>query len=424
MKTTSISIKNKTKKTPSLRFKEFSGEWQEKKLTNLLSKIIDNRGKTPPVTTVGLPLIETNALGSKEVRYTVIKKFVDEDTYSNWFRQHIQKDDTLFSTVGQTAVCSLYDGSKATIAQNIVGLRAATNVDPNFLYYLLVEPINNHQFKKIEMIAVQPSVKVSQMIHLKFTLPQKEEQQKIAEFLTSVDERIELQDKKVKLLEKYKKGIMQKIFSQVVRFKDVNGRNYSDWQEKKLGELGEFKTSSVDKLIRKGEKKVYLVNYMNVYRHEEISLRTHQSLNEVTANNTQIHTSNLKSGDILFTPSSEIPSDIGHSVVITEDLPNTLFSYHLVRFRPKVNIDVSFSHFFCNIPYILKQIARRSQGSTRFTITVGEFSKVIVNLPTSISEQQKIADFLTSIDSKLELEKNKLNQVKQFKKALLQRMFV
>ena len=162
---------------------------------------------------------------------------------------------------------------------------------------------------------------------------------------------------------------------------------------------------------------------MNVYRHENINNLTRENLQIVTARENQIKTSNLKKGDILFTPSSETPTDIGHSVVIFEDLENTLFSYHLMRFRPNIKLDLLYSHYFCNIPSVLKQLSSFATGSTRFTISVGNFSKVKVQLP-SFEEQLKIANFLSSIDKSIENIGNQIEQSQEWKKGLLQKMFV
>jgi type I restriction enzyme S subunit len=162
---------------------------------------------------------------------------------------------------------------------------------------------------------------------------------------------------------------------------------------------------------------------MNVYRHENINNANRDKLQVVTAKENQIKSSGLKKGDILFTPSSETPDDIGHSVVIFEDLVNTLFSYHLMRFRPKISLDLLYSHYFCNIPSVLKQLSNFATGSTRFTISVGNFSKVIVNLP-SFEEQQKIANFLNAIDKSIEKLITQIDETIKFKQGLLQKMFV
>jgi type I restriction enzyme S subunit len=257
---------------------------------------------------------------------------------------------------------------------------------------------------------------------LEILLPSLVEQQKIASFLTAVDDKLALLKEKKNKLEKYKKGVMQQLFSRKLRFKDENGKNYADWEEKKLGDIGIFQTSSIDKLSKDNELEVYLVNYMNVYRHEEISNNTVKHFQVVTAKENQINSCDLKKGDILFTPSSETPSDIGHSVVIFEDIKNAVYSYHLMRFRPKRKIDILYSHYFCNIPEVLNQLSKLATGSTRFTISVKSFSSIEVKLPC-LEEQQKIAKFLSSIDAKLESISQQINQTQSFKKGLLQQMF-
>ena len=195
------------------------------------------------------------------------------------------------------------------------------------------------------------------------------------------------------------------------------------WEEKRLGDIGEFKTSSVNKKIVDGEKLVQLVNYMNVYKHEDINNTTIKNLMTVSANETQLRTSNLQKGDILFTPSSETPDDIGHSIVVFENLKNTLYSYHLMRFRPRLKLDILYSHYFCNIDYVLKQISKVATGSTRFTISISGFSNIKIKLPSTIKEQQKIADCLTSLDDLITAQSQKVEALKQHKKGLMQQLF-
>jgi type I restriction enzyme S subunit len=286
--------------------------------------------------------------------------------------------------------------------------------------------INQKLRKKISTLAKGSSISNvynSDLKKLKIILPEIVEQQKIATFLTDVDDKITKLTKKKDLLEEYKKGIMQKIFNQELRFKDDNGNAFADWKEKKLGDIGTFRTSSVDKLSKQDEQEVHLVNYMNVYRHETISNHTVKSYQVVTANENQLKSSNLSKGDILFTPSSETPTDIGHSVVIFEDINDAVYSYHLIRFRPKIKLDLMFSHYFCNTSEVLRQLSRFSTGSTRFTISISNFSKVKVSYPC-IEEQTKIANFLSDIDLQIDALNTIIENTQTFKKGLLQKMFV
>ena len=200
-----------------LRFKDDDGrefpEWEEKKLDDILQIVIDNRGKTPPIESEGFPLLEVNAIGSKHINYKAVTKYVSKETYRNWFRKHLQKNDVLFSTVGATAQCSFYEEENlSVIAQNIVGLRFKKNYLGIFMFYLLTDVKNNHKFKQIEMSAVQPSVKVSQMIHLSFSIPSLAEQTKIANFLTAIDDKITQTQTQLEAVKQYKKGLLQQMF--------------------------------------------------------------------------------------------------------------------------------------------------------------------------------------------------------------------
>ena len=199
-----------------LRFKDQNGnpypDWEEKRLGDMLEMVVDNRGKTPPIEEEGIPMVEINAVGSRSIKFGVISKFVSRNTFDTWFRKYLESGDILFSTVGATAICSIYTGEKqGVIAQNLVGLRFKIE-DSEFMFYLLTEARNNHKFKRIEMGAVQPSVKVSQMIDIKFDVPCIEEQQKIATYLSSIDTKIEAVNNKITQTQTFKKGLLQQMF--------------------------------------------------------------------------------------------------------------------------------------------------------------------------------------------------------------------
>ncbi|MDS3909657.1 restriction endonuclease subunit S [Staphylococcus hominis] len=203
--------------TQKLRFKDKTGNiypnWKTTELKDILEKIIDNRGKTPDnAPSEKYPLLEVNALGYYHPSYKKVSKFVSENTYNNWFREHLKENDILFSTVGNTGIVSLMDNYKAVIAQNIVGLRVNNNNIPSFVYYMLSYWENQKKIKRIQMGAVQPSVKVSQFKFIKYLIPIKDEQEKIANLLSEIDKVINKQLIKIEVLKQRKQGLLQKMF--------------------------------------------------------------------------------------------------------------------------------------------------------------------------------------------------------------------
>jgi type I restriction enzyme S subunit len=418
---------------PRLRFKEFSDKWEMMRMGNIIDFQSGNAFKSFKMSnSFGKhQLIKMSNVYKNELRLDRNPSFWDNLQEKNK-KFLLNKGDTVLTLTGTVGKkdygysINIPANNKYLLNQRLVRLRRIKGLSVNsFINYTLKTDKFLYNFFNESKGGTgnQTNVGIDDIKNIKTAFPKFLEQQKIAAFLASVDEKItQLQEKKT-LLEQYKKGVMQQIFSQELRFKNDDGSNYADWEEKKLGDIGTFQTSSVDKLLKEDEKEVFLVNYMNVYRHEEINSSTIKNLNIVTAKDTQIVSNNLKKGDILFTPSSETTTDIGHSVVIFEDLENTLYSYHLLRFRPKIKIDILYSHYFCNNQKVLKQLSRLANGSTRFTISTGNFSKVLVELP-SLEEQTKIANFLSAIDTKIEFVHTQLEDTQQFKKGLLQQMFV
>ena len=281
--------------------------------------------------------------------------------------------------------------------------------------YLLYNEIVARSIKKIATGISVLGISKTNLSKLEIPLPPLKEQEKIAEIFTTWDEAITKQTELLEAKELQKKGLMQKLLSGEVRF----GGFTDEWEEVRLGEIGEFKTSSIDKIINENESLVNLINYMDVYRNKHIDKNFRCS--KTSLKEEQYEKVNLKKGDILFTPSSETPDDIGHSAVIIEDLPNTVYSYHLVRFRPKKSIDLKFSGYVFNNIDILKEFAKRANGSTRFTLSIKDFNETKAKLP-SLLEQHKIAEVLSLVDDEINLLKNELEELKLQKKALMQKL--
>ena len=190
------------------------------------------------------------------------------------------------------------------------------------------------------------------------------------------------------------------------------------WREAALAELGEFSTSSVDKKVSAAEKPVRLVNYMDVYRHDFIDCTL--ALMQVTATTVEMTRSQVRVGDLLFTPSSETPDDIGHSAVVVEELPRTLHSYHTVRLRPWVTAELHarFCGRVANTSVVLKHFAQRAKGSTRYTLSLADFRSAPVRLPP-LPEQRRIAEILDTLDEAIRATERLFAKLQQMKQGLL-----
>lgn len=191
------------------------------------------------------------------------------------------------------------------------------------------------------------------------------------------------------------------------------------WSQVTIGEMGDLRTSSVDKKFNEGELHVKLINYMDVYRKNVID--SNETLMDVTATESELASSAVRRGDILFTPSSETPNDIGYSSVVKKDFEGTLFSYHLVRLRPNIKLDFNFSRYVFNATYVRNQFERKATGSTRFTLSLSSFYDTRFLLPP-LGEQKLIGNLLSSIDHVIEKTEAIILQTEKVKKGLVQQL--
>ena len=202
-------------KIPEIRFKGFTDDWEQRKLSEFVDKAVDNRGKTPPLDENGThPLIEVSALGGVHPDYSKVEKCLNDDSFENSLRAYIKEGDILFTTVGSIGLVSLMDSrEEAAIAQNIVAFRAKENFVPEYLYALFSNEENQYKATRIVMGAVQPSIKVSQLVDVEYMLtPNVKEQKKIGAYFSSIDNLITLHQRKLEKLKEVKKSMLEKMF--------------------------------------------------------------------------------------------------------------------------------------------------------------------------------------------------------------------
>lgn len=175
---------------------------------------------------------------------------------------------------------------------------------------------------------------------------------------------------------------------------------------KTLEELGLFENIGVDKKTVEGEKKVMLLNFMDVMHNKH--LNKHVLSMEVSAPDSKIEKCNIEKYDIFVTPTSETRHEIGFSSVADEKIPNAVYSYHVMRFRlyEKNNITPYFIRYLFESDFLRSQIFKASKGLTRFGLAIKDFGKLKIPYPPLIIQQEilNILDKFTELEAKLEIE--------------------
>ena len=224
-------------KTPKLRFKEFSGDWE----FNRLSEICEINPKTKELPDKFYYIDLESVVKGELVKNTIVVK----DEAPSRAQRLLSPKDTLFQTVrpyqNNNYYFDSYKDLPTVASTGYAQLRSHKNSE--FLYHLIHTP----RFCKNVLLRCTgsnyPAINTTDLSEIEIYYPSKEEQEKIAAFFSLIDDKISLQGEKVEALKDYKKGMMQKIFSRELRFKDDDGRDYPEWEEKKLDKLIKVKSN-------------------------------------------------------------------------------------------------------------------------------------------------------------------------------------
>ena len=408
-----------------LRFPEFNEEWKLIKLGSIADI------KTGPFGSVlhqhdyveiGTPIITVEHLDDMGIVHNNLPLVSDEDKIR--LKSYILKEgDVVFSRVGSVDRNSLVSFTEDGWLFSGRLLRIRINQgkgNPKYISTIFQKEEYKQKVRSIAVGQTMPSINTEILKSIDLFLPTLPEQQKIAAFLTSVDERIAQLTKKKALLEQYKKGVMQKIFSQEIRFKDDNGKEFGKWEEFKLGELGQTYNGLTGKNKDDFGTGYPFVTYKQIFdnsiidssRFEYVSIKNGENQNKVLY------------GDVFFTTSSETPNEVGFSSVLLDNNDNLYLNSFCFGYRIKSFEVLSplFASFLFRNRIFRTEVEKLAQGSTRYNMSKTELMKLTVSIPC-FEEQTKIANFLSAIDKKIEGVAEVLEATQRWKKGLLQQMF-
>lgn len=250
-----------------------------------------------------------------------------------------------------------------------------------------------------------------------FYRPSLPEQRKIADFLSAVDAVIAAQQAEVDAWEQRKKGVMQKLFSQEVRFKADDGSDFPDWEEKTLGELGTFlKGAPLSKSDITDEGTPFIL-YGELYTtYEEVAYNIVRHTDRKVPDKFY-----SKAGDVVVPTSGETPEEISTATCVMRD--GVILAGDLYIYRPVTEIDGRIVSYLLN-HQVNNAISRIAQGKSVVHVQSKELELIRIVFPSSPIEQRKIADCLASMDEVIQKSKGELAKWRELKKGLLQQMFI
>jgi len=237
---------------PKLRFPEFSGEWKKEKLSDIVTLMQSGLSRKLEEKDIGLPVLRSNNLIDNRLDLSDIRYWYDvDDKGANLANYFLKKGDLLvnfINSINQIGKTALYKGEikrNTIFTTNIMRLNFNSNTNVLFIYYCFQTKKYFDYIQSITKPAVnQASFTTVDFKRFELDLPPLSEQEKIASFLTKVDEKIGFIEKSWEQWEMYKKGVMQNIFNLKLKFKDENGKHYPKWRNKKLKDVSSINPKS------------------------------------------------------------------------------------------------------------------------------------------------------------------------------------
>jgi len=382
---------------PKLRFKEFDGDLTESKLVELT---LWASGGTPAKDIPeywgdDIPLISgasmhTNQLYESDVKITRLglqkgSKLAPKDSILILVRGSM-----LFNKIPMGITLG-----DVAFNQDVKCIRPKQELAPQFLFQWLHAKENTIQNKVTATGIGAGKLDTADLQNLKLYKPSSEEQAKIASFLSNVDEKISQLTQKHALLSQYKQGMMQKLFSQQIRFKADDGSEFGEWEEKKLGDICSHfqsgKTITSATISDNGAYPVFggngLRGFTDTYTHDGIFAL--------------IGRQGALCGNINLVQGENFISE--HAIAV------------------QANQESSTQWLAIWLDFM--QLNRFSESSAQAGLAVNKLVKFDIKVPC-LEEQTKIANFLSSIDQKIEVVAQQIELAKTWKKGLLQQMFV
>ncbi|NEF38712.1 restriction endonuclease subunit S [Staphylococcus aureus] len=398
------------KNVPELRFPGFEGEWEEKKLGEV-AEIYDGTHQTPKYTNEGIKFLSV-----ENIKTLNSSKYISEEAFEKEFKIRPEFGDILMTRIGDIGTPNIVSSNEKFAYYVSLALLKTKNLNSYFLKNLILSSsIQNELWRKTLHVAFPKKINKNEIGKIKINFPTNKEQQKIGKFFSKLDRQIELEEQKLELLQQQKKGYMQKIFSQELRFKDENGNDYPDWEEKKIEDIasqvyGGGTPNTKIKEFWNGD--IPWIQSSDVKVNDLIL----QQCNKFISKNSI----ELSSAKLIPANSIAIVTRVGVGKLCLVE-----FDYATSQdFLSLSSLKYDKLYSLYSLLYTMKKISANLQGTSIKGITKKELLDSIIKIPHNLEEQQKIGELFYKIDKYISFNKCKIEMLKSLKQGLLQKMFI
>lgn len=397
-------IVDKKRFVPKLRFKGFEDNWK----TGSLKKIAVVNPKTRNLPKVFVYIDLESVTDGRLVK----EESISINEAPSRAQRVLDKDDILYQTVRPYQKNNLYFNRTGDYVASTGYAQIKSKGDSKYLFQFLHTTSFVNIVNRWSTGTSYPAISPSELAKIEVAYPSLKEQQKIASFLTATDRKLQQLNTKKTLLEQYKRGVMQQLFSQKLRFKDDDERDHADWEEKKLSDVATIITGSTPP-----------TNNLDFYNGDRLFVSPSDIDNSRFIKTTKTRITDLgfcvgrmvKKGSVVFVC---IGSTIGKVAQLTEDSITNQQINSLVCKQGNSN---DFLYSLLEHNGVRIKLLAGVQAVPQINKT--DFSTIKFDFP-KLKEQQKIANYLSAIDGKIERVSQQIDKTQQFKKGLLQQMFV
>jgi len=400
------------KNVPELRFPGFVENWTFHRFKDFC-KI--NQGLQIPISDRYLEKVENSF-------FYITNEFLKSGSSKQYFIKNpsssviCKESDILMTRTGNTG--QVVTGVSGAFHNNFFKIKLDDKLCYNKFIVLFLRSYKTQiNIMKLAGTSTIPDLNHGDFYNLKINLPSLPEQEKIASFLSSVDNKINNLTKKKELLEKYKKGIMQKIFKQEIRFKNNDGGDFEDWKDRELNKLL-FEPKKRNNDLKYDKSNVLSVSgEFGIVNQIEFMGRSYAG---ESVHNYHV----VETGNIVYTKSPLKSNPYGIIKVNKGDagIVSTLYAVYACK---ETASGLYLDYYFQlddNTNRYLRPLVRKG-AKNDMKINNSHVLSDCISIP-SIQEQDKIVEFLTTIDSKINKLNTQLESAQSFKKGLLQKMFV